>query len=95
MTFVPVVHRELRSAARQDFTYYLRTLGVAGLLLGMTVFVSRHGDEPNFGGRLFASLHSTLFFAIWLLVPFLTADCISQERREGTLGLLFLTRLNS
>ena len=23
----------------------------------------------------------------------LTADCISQERREGTLGLLFLTDL--
>lgn len=95
MTFAPVIHRELRSAARQDFTYYLRTIGVAGLLLGMTVFVFRHGDESNFGGRLFASLHSTLFFSIWLLVPFLTADCISQERREGTLGLLFLTRLNS
>jgi ABC-type transport system involved in cytochrome c biogenesis permease component len=28
-------------------------------------------------------------------VPFLTADCISRERREGTLGLLFLTRLRA
>ena len=31
--------------------------------------------------------------AIWVLVPMLTADCISRERREGTLGLLFLTPL--
>src|SRR5262249_12624582 len=30
---------------------------------------------------------------IWILVPMLTADCISRERREGTLGLLFMTRL--
>jgi len=95
MTFLPVLHRELRGASRQEFTYYLRTIGVAGLLLGLTLFLFKHGEESNFGGRLFANLHLTLFGAIWLVVPFLTADCISQERREGTLGLLFLTRLDS
>src|SRR5690348_634740 len=95
MTLVPIVERELRSAARQEFTYYLRVIGVGGVLLASSVFLFRHGDDPNFGGRLFADLHLTLFCAIWIVVPFLTADCISQERRDGTLGLLFLTRLSS
>jgi len=95
MTFLPIVERELRSAARQEFTYHLRMIGAAGLLVATTVFLVRHGDERNLGGKLFANLHLTLFCATWLVVPFLTADCISQERREGTLGLLFLTRLKS
>ncbi len=51
------------------------------------------GFEPTFGRQLFAVLHCTLLGAIWVLVPMLTADCISRERREGTLGLLFLTPL--
>jgi hypothetical protein len=45
------------------------------------------------GGALFARLHVILFWSIWIIAPWLTADCISRERREGTLGLLFLTRL--
>jgi ABC-type transport system involved in multi-copper enzyme maturation permease subunit len=53
--------------------------------------------EPFFttggGGRVFGYLHFTLFCAIWILVPLLTADCLSRERREGTLPLLFLTPL--
>jgi ABC-type transport system involved in multi-copper enzyme maturation permease subunit len=50
---------------------------------------------PGAGGRLFGDFHRTLFAAIWILVPFLTADCISRERREGTLPLLFLTPLRA
>ena len=45
------------------------------------------------GARLFAVLNTTLFASIWLVVPLLTADCVSREKREGTLGLLFLTPL--
>ena len=44
---------------------------------------------------LFAGLQLTLFLTIWALVPILTADCISRERREGSLGLLFLTGLGA
>jgi ABC-type transport system involved in multi-copper enzyme maturation permease subunit len=95
MTLVPIVERELRSAARQDFTYYLRLVGAAGLLVALTAFLIFKMDEPNPGSHLFAHLHFTLFGAIWFVVPSLTADCISQERRDGTLGLLFLTRLNA
>ncbi len=90
---LPVIYRELRASARQAFTYHLRSLGVAVLLLASVLFGLEHGFSPVLGGKLFGSLHFTLFCAIWILVPLLTADCISRERREGTLGLLFLTRL--
>jgi len=50
---------------------------------------------PADGKDLFRSLHIGLQLAIWFLVPLLTADCISRERRENTLGLLFLTPLGA
>ena len=93
MIVLPVIARELRASARQPFTYYLRVLGVAVLLLASLLFGLHRGFAPGFGRQLFAVLHCALFGAIWLLVPMLTADCISRERREGTLGLLFLTPL--
>src|SRR5436309_15203095 len=95
MPVMPVINREMRASARHSFTYYLRTLGAAALLLTSLFFGLNHGFEPNLGGELFAALHLTLFIAIWILVPLLTADCLSRERREGTLGLLFLTPLSS
>jgi ABC-type transport system involved in multi-copper enzyme maturation permease subunit len=93
MTVLPVIARELRVSARQPFTYYLRMLGVTALLVASALFGMQQGFAPGFGRQLFAALHGALFGAIWLLVPMLTADCISRERREGTLGLLFLTPL--
>jgi ABC-type transport system involved in multi-copper enzyme maturation permease subunit len=93
MTVFPVIVRELRASARQPFTYSLRLLGVALLLLAGTLFGLKFGFAPAVGREFFAALHLTLFGAIWVLVPMLTADCISRERREGTLGLLFLTPL--
>jgi ABC-type transport system involved in multi-copper enzyme maturation permease subunit len=93
MTVLPVIARELRASARQPFTYYLRVLGVTALLLAGVFFGLDTGFKPTLGRELFAWLHSALFGAIWLLVPMLTADCISREKREGTLGLLFMTPL--
>ena len=93
MPFIPVIERELRASSRQPFTYWLRAIAVSALILASLLFGLSHGFEPNLGSGLFSRLHFTLFCAIWVLVPLLTADCISRERREGTLGLLFLTRL--
>jgi ABC-type transport system involved in multi-copper enzyme maturation permease subunit len=93
MTILPVIVRELRASARQPFTYFLRLLGVVALLLASAWFGLYAGFEPGLGRQLFSALHRTLLGAIWVLVPMLTADCISRERREGTLGLLFLTPL--
>jgi ABC-type transport system involved in multi-copper enzyme maturation permease subunit len=93
MTVWPVITRELRSQARQPFTYWLRLLGVVALLVGAALFAADNAFEPRFGSLLFGVLNLMLVGAIWLLVPLSAADCISRERREGTLGLLFLTPL--
>ena len=93
MTVLPVIVRELRASARQPFTYSLRLLGVGAMLLAILLFGLFAEFSPGFGRQLFTSLHCTLMGAVWVLVPMLTADCISRERREGTLGLLFLTSL--
>ena len=94
MNALPVIVRELRAEARSPLTFSLRLTGAA-ILLGLLAFLwLTTSFSPNAGDRLFAQLHVALFLAIWLLVPLLAADCISRERRENTLGLLFLTPLH-
>lgn len=93
MILLPVIERELRAAARQRLTYNLRLLGVLALLGVFLFYASLGKTGPGVGGELFTAFHGALFWAIWVLVPLATADCISRERREGTLPLLFLTPL--
>jgi ABC-type transport system involved in cytochrome c biogenesis permease component len=94
MRMLSVTDRELRSSSRQSFTYSLRVLGVLGLLIVLGLFCLDGDLGPEIGERLFGALHGALFLGIWIFAPLLTADCISRERREGTLPLLFLTNLN-
>ena len=58
-----------------------------------------HGDafqsSSELGPELFGNLNAALFLGIVLGAPLLTADCLSRERREGTLNLLFLTPLTA
>ncbi len=93
MTVLPVIVRELRAESRRGFTYWLRVLGGGALIGAAAVYAFGTGLSPNQGDELFLLLQTTLITAIWILVPLATADCISRERREGTLGLLFLTPL--
>ena len=93
MTLLPVIARELRAQARQPFTYWVRVLGAGALLATVFIFFPDIEFGMQLGQRYFAILHRVLFFSIWILVPMMTADCISRERREGTLPLLFLTPL--
>lgn len=87
MTFLPIVERELRVRARQRGTYWARFL-VA--LLGTTICFL----ESPYGRNMFESLVTVAF--LWCCFAFvLTADVISSERREKTLGLLFLTRVKA
>lgn len=90
MNIGPVIERELRTHARQPQTYWLRLVGASILLL--VIVLSGVLNEED-GAALFRGLNFTLFFSIWIMVPLLTSDCLSRERREGTLGLLFLTPL--
>lgn len=95
MTVLPVITRELRAQARSHFTYLMRVVAAAALLLVFLLFWLRLGYSQHVGGRLFGYLNCMLLAAIWILVPLISADCISQERREGTIGLLFLTPLRA
>lgn len=95
MIVLPVIERELRAAARNAVTYNLRVLGALGLVGVLGAFWLRDTGGSGVGARLFGDFQQTLFFVIWILVPLLTADCISRERREGTLPLLFLTPLTA
>jgi ABC-type transport system involved in multi-copper enzyme maturation permease subunit len=93
MNVLPVITRELRSEARHPFTYWLRVLGaMAAFAAALWILFGTYNLEPE-GGRMLLTIHTSLHFAIWVLVPLLTADCLSRERREGTLGILFLTPL--
>ena len=95
MIVLPVIERELRAASRHPLTYNLRVLGGLALVVVLGMHWLRDMVGPGAGGRLFGEFHRALFFSIWILVPMLTADCISRERREGTLPLLFLTPLSA
>src|SRR5947207_5740083 len=97
MRFLPVVERELRMAARRRSTYGLRLL-VALAAFSLTLWICtlpERGQPPaELGKSLFAVLTVMAFGYCLLIGPFLTTDSISSEKREGTLGLLFLTDLN-
>src|SRR5262249_22926453 len=93
MVLLTLMGREMRAAARQPFSYQLRMLGAGALLVVGALAVAESLGDVVRGGLLFARLHATILPVIWVLVPLLTADCISRERREQTLPLLFLTPL--
>lgn len=95
MTLLPIVARELRVAARRKGTYRMRTWVAAGMVL-LSVFVfllTGNADPKTLGDTLFRILSGGVL--AWCLFAglALTADCLSEEKREGTLGLLFLTDL--
>ena len=97
MRFLSVADRELRAAARQKATYRTRWL-TAVVFLGLLLWLMwvSHGFTNRRAAPVIFRVFSVLTFLYCLFLGTArTADCISVERREGTLGLLFLTNLNS
>ena len=90
----PVVQRELRETARRPLNHWLR---LGGAFSGVIVFwfVTARAPLNILGWELFHNIHLLLLYLICGLVPALTADTIARERREGTLGLLFMTPLTA
>jgi ABC-type transport system involved in multi-copper enzyme maturation permease subunit len=96
MTFLPVVDRELRVIARRPGTYWTRlvfAMIAVGLAFLMMTFLSHAGWKAGTGGGLFRTIAVIGFGFCVLAGVFLTSDCVSEEKREGTLGFLFLTDL--
>lgn len=99
LSLLPVVERELQVAARKRSTFWVRVaaalvaLGLGGGFLILAA-VSLSGFGPAMLGRgLFGALTWLSLAAVLGAGLFLTSDCLSEEKREGTLGLLFLTSL--
>jgi ABC-type transport system involved in cytochrome c biogenesis permease component len=94
MTVLPVVERELRVAARRRGTYWSRfTAGTIGAGLAAFTLLSVTGSNEDIGGDLFAVVGTVVFLYAAFAGTLATCDCLSEEKREGTLGLLFLTDL--
>ncbi|HKQ40325.1 MAG TPA: ABC transporter permease subunit, partial [Verrucomicrobiae bacterium] len=95
MIFLPIVDRELRVASRQRGTYYTRFGSVlAAVAIGGWIMLMPWVRTPQkLGMALFIALSLITFIYSIMVGLRTTADCISEEKREGTLGLLFLTDL--
>ncbi len=91
---LPVLVRELRRTSRHAGTYWFRTTGagVATLFLASILASQASARSPS-GLPSFLAVNAVLVAVTWLFCPLLAADCLSGEKREGTLGLLFLTPL--
>jgi ABC-type transport system involved in cytochrome c biogenesis permease component len=95
MTFLPIVERELRTACRRRGSYWMRVgAALVALLLGAWMLLWTHfGSQRQLGLSMFVALSVIAFLYALLSGLRPTADCLSEEKREGTLGLLFLTDL--
>lgn len=94
MIFLPIVERELRVASRRPVTYWGRLVAAAGGagLAAWILIVFSNAGAPN-GALLFRSLAILVFVYAAIGAMLVTSDSLSRERRERTLGLLFLTDL--
>jgi len=96
MTFLPIVERELRVRARMKSTYRFRLFAAIGAiaLVGLLLMASQSlRVAGKYGGVIFGVLAGLSFVYCLLDGARNTADCLSEEKRSGTLGLLFLTDL--
>jgi ABC-type transport system involved in multi-copper enzyme maturation permease subunit len=96
MSFLPIVDRELRVAARRKGSYRIRfwtaLLAMLSCFLSLGFFWMARG-RAGAGAALFDMLTGYAFGLCLLAGVFFTANTLSEEYREGTLGLLFLTDL--
>jgi ABC-type transport system involved in multi-copper enzyme maturation permease subunit len=96
MTVLPIAERELRVAARSPRTYWSRAAAAFGVIVMAVVIFQSYGRfaSAKVGGQqIFSALaYLALAYSVFAGAA-LTADCLSSEKREETLGFLFLTDL--
>src|SRR5688572_2108985 len=93
---LPIVQRELRVEARGPRLYKARLrMGLVVILAATVLLVSaRPGGARTAPGGFFWFLAGLALLFCLLEGVRKTSDAISEERREGTLGFLFLTELS-
>ncbi|HSU54267.1 MAG TPA: hypothetical protein VLT36_09430 [Candidatus Dormibacteraeota bacterium] len=96
MNTLPVIERELRLRARQGATYWTRlaVAAVAAMIGLQELVLPTSSTAGGIGAASFAAV-SWAGFLVACGSAFVTADTLCRERREGTLGLLLLTKLKS
>jgi ABC-type transport system involved in multi-copper enzyme maturation permease subunit len=94
MMALPIVQRELRVASRRKILFIIRA-SIAAIGIVISAFLSFMAAMMRSGGgeMVFRSVSVYTLFIALLAGVFLASDCLSEERREGTLGFLFLTDL--
>src|SRR5262249_12377289 len=96
-TILPIAEREARAASRHRHTYRLRQLMTLVALVVTTFtlwFPTLMGLPPITGAELFQFITWITYTLCLIIGAVFTVDCISEEKREGTLGLLLLTSLS-
>lgn len=96
MIFLPIVDRELRVTSRRSATYWSRFQAAVAAMVPAFFLLAGPIPFPSLaqkGAHMFQILAFLAFFYAMLSAVRLTADCLSGEKREGTLGFLFLTDL--
>jgi len=96
MMFLPIVERELRVRARQAITHRFRlgsAITATLLVVFMLFMATASGAAQSMGQPAFHTLSWLAFVYCLFEGVRTTADAISEEKRHGTLGLLFLTDL--
>jgi hypothetical protein len=97
MTVLPIVARELKVRSTHAGFHWLR-LALAGFaILSCLQWFNFNLLSLNSGdvGRLSFRVLTQIAFVVAIGSAVLTSNCVSGERRDGTLGLLFLTTLKS
>lgn len=94
MSSWPLIARELRELSRQGQLFWIRVIAGAIAFIATTfLLLDRTFIAREIGPYVFHSLNHVLFLTVIVIGPLITADCIAREKREGTLGLLFLAPL--
>lgn len=96
MTFLPIVQHELRAASRRRSTFLTRAICAAIALLGAVIYILTDpaaGSPTSSGSAVFHTISILAAAMCCMISIMLASDCISEERRQGTLGLLILTDL--
>ena len=94
MNFLPIVTRELRVVSRKPWIYWVRSIfGLAGIIVALMIFYEGSAWRTARGMEMLWGLSVITMLLALLSGCLLTAECISSEKREDTLGFLFLTNL--
>jgi hypothetical protein len=96
MNVLPLVTRELQVGLRRPWTLSIRKWAGAGTMIVTIWALMVWGDSSSAAGERLFRIFAALAGAGCLIIGvFLVSDSLSRERREGTLGFLFLTHLEA